>query len=304
MKLELDKINLKPKTPAQVSEVIDQLVKIIIEVKKENDLLREQLNNNSTNSSLPPSRDIKKKNKAKQKSGKKQGGQPGHPAHQRKVISADQVTEVIECKPATQCECGGLIELASQVHTHQVFEIPVPRYEVIEYRIYKGHCDTCYRNHEGTLPAGVKWKGFGARAHAMVSLLSSKYRLSKRLVKQWFYDVYGMPMSVGSVSNIEETVSQSLAPAHQEVGALIRQEKIVHLDETGHRERNRSGWGWVASTRDYTCFFLNPSRGKKVAKEIIGSYHDRIIITDRYAAYHYLLGALEERFSKNIRTRR
>lgn len=67
MNIELDKINLSPKTPEETAEVIGQLVKIIIELKKENDRLREQLNNNSNNSSLPPSRDIKKRKNLKQK---------------------------------------------------------------------------------------------------------------------------------------------------------------------------------------------------------------------------------------------
>jgi hypothetical protein len=56
-------------------------------------------------------------------------------------------------------------------------------YEVTEYRIYKGYCTSCHINYEGKLPNGVSKKGFGPRAHGMASLLTSKYRLSKRLVK-------------------------------------------------------------------------------------------------------------------------
>jgi transposase len=61
MELDLGKINSSPKTQAETLEVIGQLVKIILELKKENELLRERLNNNSKNSSLPPSQDIKKR---------------------------------------------------------------------------------------------------------------------------------------------------------------------------------------------------------------------------------------------------
>jgi hypothetical protein len=76
MELELEKLNLSPKTQAESQEVIGQLVKIILELKKENELLREQLNTNSKNSSL----DIKKKKRIKPKSGRHRGGQPGHKA--------------------------------------------------------------------------------------------------------------------------------------------------------------------------------------------------------------------------------
>lgn len=288
MQIELDKINLTPKTLEEASETIGQLVKIIIELKKENDSLREQLNNNSSNSSLPPSRDIKKKKKVKVKSGRKRGGQPGHKAHQRMVIPSDQVTAVINCKPMDICACGGSIKLGEKIHKHQVFEIPIPKYEVIEYQIYKGCCDSCHQDHEGKLPAGVTLKGFGPRAHSMISLLTSKYRLSKRLAKNWFHDVYAMPICLGSISNVEHTVSQSLEVVHQEVASAIREEQIVNVDETGHKECHENGWCWLMSTKKYSCFFLRRSRGKNVAKEIIGPLHDRIIITDRYSAYNYL----------------
>jgi transposase len=135
---------------------------------------------------------------------------------------------------------------------------------------------------------GVNWKGFGPRAHGMMSLLTSKYRLSKRLARLWFKDVYQLPICVGSVSNIEHTVSQSLESAHEEVGKIVREEKIVHVDETGYKSCHKNGWSWIASTLNYTYFWLTKSRGKKIARTLIGNYQGRIIVSDRYAAYNYL----------------
>jgi len=288
MNIELDKINLTPKTLEEAAETIGHLVKIIIELKKENDWLREQLNNNSNNSSLPPSRDLKKKKKINAKSGRKRGGQLGHKGWQRSIIPADKVDAIVDCKPAEICGCGGTIKLKDNIQIHQVYEIPLPKYEVTEYRIYKGCCESCHIKHAGQLPTGINRKGFGVRAQAMLSLLTSKYRLSKRLVQSWFQDVYQMPICLGSVSNVEQTVSQSLKLIHEEVFVAVQAAKIIHVDETGHKECNKSGWAWIASTPQYTYFMLNKSRGKKVAKEIIGDHQGRMIITDRYAAYNYL----------------
>jgi len=288
MEIEIDKINLTPKTPEEVAETIGQLLKIIIELKKENDWLREQLNNNSNNSSLPPSRDLKKKKKVSAKSGRKRGGQPGHKGWQRNLISSEEVDAIVDCKPAEICGCGGVIKLKDKIQIHQVYEIPLPTHEVTEYRIYKGCCNACHTKHTGQLPVGISWKGFGTRAQAMLSLLTSKYRLSKRLVQSWFQDVYQMPIALGSVSNVEQTVSQSLKAIHEEVFTAVQAEKIIHVDETGHKECNRSGWAWIASAPQYTYFMLNKSRGKKIAKEIIGEHHGRMIVTDRYSSYNYL----------------
>jgi transposase len=288
MEIELDKINLTPKTPEEVAETIGQLLKIIIELKKENDWLREQLNNNSNNSSIPPSRDLKKKKKVTAKSGRKRGGQLGHKGWNRNITPAEEVDKIIDCKPAEICKCGGTIKLKDKIQIHQMYEIPLPKYEVTEYRIYKGCCESCHTKHKGQLPAGISWKGFGVRAQAMLSLLTSKYRLSKRLAQSWFKDVYQMPICLGSVSNVEQTVSQSLKEIHEEIFAAVQTEKVIHVDETGHKECNNSGWAWIASSAQYTYFMLHKSRGKKVAKELIGDPHGRMIITDRYSAYNYL----------------
>lgn len=288
MKTDISKINSKPGTLEDALKVISQLVEIVVELKKENESLREQLKNNSSNSSLPPSQDFKKKKKTTVRSGRNRGGQPGHKAWQRIQIPPEQVSEIITCKPNENCECGGAIKLSDKVIRQQVFEIPVAAYDVIEYQIYKGCCESCSRKHLGKLPSGISNKGFGPRAQAMASLLTSKYRLSKRLVQAWFKDVYKMPLCLGSVSNIEHTVSKALQPTHEEMLKRIRNERVVHLDETGHKENNKSAWAWVMSSKYYTFFKLHHSRGKKVAQELIGGFQNRIFITDRYAAYNYL----------------
>ena len=288
MNVELDKINLSPKTLEDAVEVIGHLVKIIIELKKENDSLRDQLNNNSSNSSLPPSRDFKKKKTIKPKSGRNRGAQTGHKVFKRHIVPADQVDAMVDCKPPEQCCCGGNVRLENKIRTHQVFEIPLPKYEVTEYRIYRGCCEACNVRYQGKLPAGVTLKGFGSRALAMVSLLTSKYRLSKRLVKSWFQDVYKMPICIGSVSNAENTVSKSLKTIHEAVLAAVKNEPVVNVDETGHRECNKNGWAWIVGAPTFSCFVLRKSRGKKVAKEVIGNPQGRTIVTDRYPAYNFI----------------
>lgn len=292
---DISKINVPPKTLEDAIETLGHLAKMVIELKEENAQLKEenvrlkeQLNTNSKNSSLPPSRDLKKKKQNKPKSGRQRGGQPGHKGSQRALIPIEQVNSVIVCPPQSNCVCGKELELDKQYERHQVFELPKPTYEVIEYQIQTGCCKSCRRRYQGNLPQGASRKGFGPRAQAMVSLLTSKYRLSKRLVHAWFSDMYQMPICLGSVSNIEHTVSQSLQQAHDEIKAQVQTSKVIHLDETGHKECYQNGWAWIMSAHNATYFKLQRSRGRKIAKELIGDFRDHIYVTDRYSAYDYL----------------
>ncbi len=56
--------------------------------------LEEKLNTNSSNSSKPPSQDPFRFRKQKEPSGKKRGGQQGHPGFQRKLLPPEQVKAV------------------------------------------------------------------------------------------------------------------------------------------------------------------------------------------------------------------
>lgn len=122
----------------------------------------------------------------------------------------------------------------------------------------------------------------------MVSLLSSRYRMSKRQIKDWFMDVYRMPMSIGSVSNMEHTVSKSLEDIYGSLHAGVKEEPVIHMDETGFRQSNRNGWAWLMSTPTQTCFKLAISRGRKVAREMVGDHNGHTYVTDRYSAYNWL----------------
>ena len=89
--------------------------------------LRGQLNQNSQNSSRPPSSDGPqvKRTPPCAPSGRKRGAQPGHPVHQRALVPLEQVSEVIVCKPTHCRRCGQRVEgTDAQPLRHQVMEVP------------------------------------------------------------------------------------------------------------------------------------------------------------------------------------
>src|SRR5262245_6588768 len=89
---------------AQVAE----LEKLRLEVAE----LRERLGRNSGNSSQPPSADPPHQRQTRMQqtnSGRKRGGQPGHPGHGRKLVPVEKVNQVIELRPVSCQQCGSLL---------------------------------------------------------------------------------------------------------------------------------------------------------------------------------------------------
>ncbi|HQW57997.1 MAG TPA: IS66 family transposase [Gammaproteobacteria bacterium] len=263
----------------------------VIAFKKENAELKERLNTNSNNSSKPPSTDSKKNNKKKnyKGSGRHPGGQPGHKGVFRKLVPIEQVDAVITCPPPDKCQdCNVSLLPLKEIVRHQVYEIPLPRYEITEYQILQGLCSCCQKTYRGETPAKVGRRGFGVRVHSSIALLTSKFKLSKRQALELLKDFFQMPICVGSVSNIEHRVSQSLEPLHTHIKAQIDRSKVAHIDETGFKQSNHSGWAWILANELFSFLQLDHSRGKKVAKKLIGSFMNRIIVSDRYPAYDFL----------------
>ena len=74
-------------------------------------------------------------------------------------------------------------------------------------------------------------------------------------------------MSIGTVSNVEQTVSAALEKPVEEAKTFIPEQVVVHGDETSHAEKNKKMWTWVFIGSFVAAFVIRPSRGAQVVGE-------------------------------------
>jgi transposase len=285
-------------TPKAVQEFVLSLVVRVQELESEVVVLRERVNRNSSNSSQPPSSDgpeAPRKPRQRAKSGRKRGGQPGHKGTRRKLVPVEQVKESHDVKPEACRHCGQALEGADpEPYRHQVTEIPPVVAEVTEYRLHTLTCPECGDKTCAELPAGVPQGAFGPRLQAMVSLLSGRYHLSKRETADIMADFFRTDVSLGSVPALEHRTSEAIRDPVEEARECVKIESVVHMDETGWREAHQKAWLWVAATTLVTVFLIRPSRGGKVAREMLGEAFTGLVVSDRWSAYNWLLTLLRQ----------
>lgn len=280
-------------TPPAVQEFVGSLLVRIQALEAEVAALHEQLHRNSGNSSQPPSSDGPKKGtKAvrRPKSERQRGGQPGHAGTTRKLVPLAQVKASYDLKPPACHQCGQpLAGEDAAPYRHQVTDIPPVVAEVTEYRLHTLVCDGCGAETTAELPAGVPPGAFGPRLQAMVALLSGRYHLSKRDGAEVMTDFFQVEVSLGSVPRLEQRTSEAIQEPVNEARAYIKRQPVIHMDETGWREANQKAWLWLATTTLVTVFFIRPSRGGAVAREILAAAFTGIVVSDRWSAYNWLL---------------
>jgi transposase len=279
---------LAPAAQAAILALVQSYEQRLTALQRRVEALEQQLGQNSTNSSRPPSSDPPtiKRAPPRPPSGRRSGGQPGHALSQRPLLEPTQPP--IPLKPAVCRQCGRTLTGSDpQPLRHQVLELPEFRPDVIEYQLHRLTCTGCGCTTCATLPVGVPSGGQGPRLQAAVALLTGAYRLSKRQVESLCADLLGVPLSAGQVCAVEAEVVAATAPAVTELRAYV-QEQSANVDETGWWQKEQRGWLWSVVTRSVTVFVLALSRSAQVVQELIDPSAGQVITTDRYKGYDWL----------------
>ena len=260
-----------------------RIAKLETEVRE----LTARLNQNSQNSSKPPSSDgphVKRK-PPKPPSGRKSGGQLGHTPHQRALVPVERVDAVIACKSQQCRRCGKpLTGSDSQPWRHQVVELPPVRPRITEYQRHRLKCPRCGITSCGDLPTGVAPTCYGPRLASVVALCTGGYRMSKRMVASFCREVLGLELSLGEICQIEQTVTNAVAPAVVEAAVYV-QSCDLNIDETPWKERGKRRTLWTMVTTQLSVFAITTGRGVAVLQQLVGEWYSGILTSDRAKVY-------------------
>lgn len=228
--------------------------------------LEARLAQNSGNSSKPPSSDGYTKPSPKsqrKKTGRKSGGQKGHPGSTLTPVAKPDFTVV---HPLKLCPCGCGANMGKQPllrhDKRQVFDLPPQKLEVTEHQVEVKRCPTTGREVSATFPAEVKARTqYGQRFNAMLAYLRSQQFIPSERTAQMVKDLFGCSVSEGTIQAALRTAFHNLDGFEIKVKELIAQAPIAHADESGLRVAKKLHWLHVASTKTLTWYGVHAKRG-------------------------------------------
>jgi transposase len=273
-----------------------ELLKRIAELETRLHELEAQLGRNASNSSIPPSANppqapppVRKK-----PTGRKPGGQPGHAAHLRMRLPAERLTAPVTHYRPEICEsCHDDLPVVPgpddpEPRWHQVVELPEMPVQVTEYQAHGRTCPNCGHLNWEKIPEEIRAHVCGPRLTATMTFLSGVLHASKRGIEEFVETVCGVPIALGTISNLEQEMSSALASAHAEAQAAVQQADTKNVDETGWKQAGQKRWLWGAATALVACFVIAPTRGAAGLATLLGKKIKGIISSDRWSVYGQL----------------
>src|SRR5437773_7999270 len=230
---------------AQRDALIAQMQHEMVLLQEQVQALQEQLNKDSHNSHLPPSSDRfhRQPKSLRKSSGKKPGGQAGHPGSTLLLSPSPDQVLVHAVERCQHCQ-HDLQEVESlQVERRQVLDLPAKRVVVIEHQAQQKYCPACHQISLAAFPDDIRAPvQYGAAIGAVGVYLVQQQLLPYERACEVVEDLLGPPMSVGTLQGLVERCAKQLEAVEQQIKAALSQAEVVHQDETGLYVAGKRDW--------------------------------------------------------------
>ena len=233
--------------------------------------LEERLAKDSHNSHLPPSSDrfVRQPKSLRKKSGKKPGGQEGHPG---KTLMWSEIPDEVVVHPVTCCEhCQSDLQAVPpvQIERRQVVDVPAPCLLVQEHHAERKQCPACHQITAAPFPAGVDARvQYGMRLGATAVYLVQQQLLPWARACEVLSDLVGAQISEGTLASLIERCAQNLGEVEEQIKQALVKADVLHQDETGLYVKGVRQWMHVACTAQLTHYAVHQKRGKEALDAI------------------------------------
>lgn len=283
---------------AQLAAQAAQIAALTEQVAK----LTELLNRNSRNSHLPPSSDGPgsgvrgASGKSRGKSGRQRGGQKGHRGSHRALLPAEHVDTVINLFPEA---CEGCAHPLFQVEDaaacrYQQLDLRDHRPHVTEWRRHEVRCEHCRAWTRAAYdPAEIPSTAFGPCLTAVVALLTGAYHLSRRKTQKLLLELFGIGVSLGAISTMEQRASEALRSSHDEALREVQYAEVKHSDATTWTRSGKLMSLWVLATVTATVYRILDDGRSDTIRPLFGP-RVGVLVSDRATVFGFWAMALRQ----------
>ena len=285
------------KTPKPVQDFIINVMNEITSLNSKIEKIERRLNQDSSNSSKPPSLDSSYDKKPDKKKKQNAGGKKGHKGHRQAML---EPTETISVKPEI-CSCGNTdFPETEPYHTHQEIELPKIKMDITHFILHKGACPCCGKINKAQVPLEHK-TGYGPGLSAFIGEVGGIQGNSRTTIKEFCSFLLDIPISKGAIQKVIDRVSQAIKPHYEAIGRVARNTTVNYIDETSWFMNGALMWLWTMVNTTVAFFIIHPNRSKEAFLALIDDWTG-ILVSDGYGVYKKWVNLRQTCLAHLIRT--
>ena len=261
--------------------------------KEKNQKLTSQINQNFGNSSIPSSQDRFRGKVAnnREKTGRPEGGQPGHEGHRRKKHVATEEPVYIPAPP----EITGNPEYYRQSGPNSIVRKQVVG---IRFQVYvKEYYADVYRNrrtgarYHAPFPPGVQLEvNYDDSIKALVFFLKNHLNVSEEKIGEFILEITDGEVSVsrGMINGINSEFSGKTEGERKDIFASLSSSPVMYTDMTGARMNGKLKNVVVCSNKKDVFYAFRDAKGDMGFKGTPVEYFLNVLVHDHdKTSYHY-----------------
>ena len=254
----------------------------------EEELSKYKTPKNSSNSSIPSSKDplnIPKTRSLRKKSEKTVGGQLNH-----KGVTLDfkTPTSTINYIPEYCSHCAESLENIESkfIESRQVIDIPPITMEIIEHKLFSKKC-SCGKTTQSDFPTHVTpGISYGPRLTTMTAYYHAREFLPYKRLKELYFDFFNLKISEATLVNMVNRVGNKAENASNLILTKILASPVIGADESSININGDKQWMFVLQNDKATWMHCFESRSVSNLKELFGhGLENKVLVHDCLASY-------------------
>ena len=231
--------------------------------------LQEQLSQNSSNSSKPPSSDPQHKPAPKSgrpKTGRKPGGQKGHKGTNLQMTATPDIEKRHEVAECACCQKDLRDQKADDLQKRQVYDLPPMKLVVTEHQAEVKRCSCGHLNRAG-FPEDVHTHvQYGPGLKSFLVYLQDYQLVPYERTCELVQDLFGHTISAGTLHNVRRYAFDQLASFEERLKMVLTAAAVAGFDETGIRVLAKKFWLHSCSTDRHVHYTVHARRGGEAMK--------------------------------------
>ena len=224
--------------------------------------------------------------RAKSTQDRRAAGERKHPGTTRPEPPIDESTVVHHEVVADVCpECRGTLVDTGEFIDQIVEDIPQPKVEVHRYRRHVYTCSCCAKAVTATSTEVSPQARIGPNAVAFQAYARAYLGISLGKANDLLAQFMGLSQSRPAALAQLVRLGDVFDPVVTKLFEILRDEPVVHADETGWRINGQNVWCWVFCNPRLALYLIDQHRSSAVVQRVLGDRFEGVLVTDFYAAY-------------------